>query len=414
MKFPLMSANIKNVFLLIGSIVLGKGIVLLCTPFITRLYDPYLFGILALILSFSRILFVIFSMRYELKFLNVDQEERFSVLQFLNTHVYTLFLLSILVCSLITLGLDKPMYYLMVPFFALVIAMNNIHRFYNVASKNFNKIAVSEVIKGLGQGLIPLLAYFSSLFVPIGLVVSELSGWAGSVFSLSGVKRLTATQKFNTYLSNLKKAYREMLLTGSSKLLNVSTDEIIPIGIGFLFNNELLGLYFVAKKIMAVPISLITRSIGDVTNNAVSEIFLKSGANKAKNYLFKQFRLLVLAGLVFGVGVYFLIDFLIDIFLDEKYEKVSQIIKLSLVYYCGMLMVQPLSNYFNIIGKYKVSLIWDIIRFSLVITSFVVGWLMDLGFDKFILLLSICLFTGYLVFVFLLKFYKIKDDRTRV
>ena len=245
-------------------------------------------------------------------------------------------------------------------------------------------------------------------------MVSELSGWAGSVFSLSGVKRLTATQKFNTYLSNLKKAYREMLLTGSSKLLNVSTDEIIPIGIGFLFNNELLGLYFVAKKIMAVPISLITRSIGDVTNNAVSEIFLKSGANKAKNYLFKQFRLLVLAGLVFGVGVYFLIDFLIDIFLDEKYEKVSQIIKLSLVYYCGMLMVQPLSNYFNIIGKYKVSLIWDIIRFSLVITSFVVGWLMDLGFDKFILLLSICLFTGYLVFVFLLKFYKIKDDRTRV
>lgn len=272
MKFHLKSANIKNVFLLIGSIVLGKGIVLICTPFITRLYEPYLFGILALILSFSRMLSVIFSMRYELKFLNVEQEERFSVLQFLNTHVYLLFLLSVVVSGAIIFGFDQPLYYLLVPIFALLIAWYNIHRFYNVASKKFKQIATSEVVKGISQGLMPLLAFFSALFLPIGLVVSEFTGWIAAVLSLTGIRRIITTEKFSIYKGNLKKNYREMMLTGPAKLLNVSTDEIIPIGIGFLFNNELLGLYFVSRKIMAVPISFITRSIGDVLNNSLSEI----------------------------------------------------------------------------------------------------------------------------------------------
>ena len=404
MKFPLKSANIKNIFLLIGSIVLGKGIVLICTPFITRLYEPYLFGILALILSFSRMLSVIFSMRYELKFLNVELEERFSVLQFLNSHVYILFLISTVVSSLIVFAFDQPLYFLLVPIFALLIAWYNIHRFYNVASKKFKQIATSEVVKGISQGLMPLLAFFSALFLPIGLVVSEFTGWITAVLSLTGIKRIFTTQKYSTYKVNLKKNIKEMMLTGPAKLLNVSTDEIIPIGIGFLFNNELLGLYFVSRKIMAVPISFITRSIGDVLNNSLSEIYLKSGVKKTLAYLLKQLRLLLLAAVVFAVGVYFLIDWAIDLFLGDSYERVSQIIKLSLVYYCSLLVVVPLSNYFNIIGRFNVNLIWDAIRFVLVLLAFGVGWYFDFDFDSFIFLLSAMLFVGYFVFLLLLRF----------
>ncbi|WP_435577581.1 lipopolysaccharide biosynthesis protein [Gilvibacter sp.] len=408
MKSLFRNSNLKNVILLVSSIVIGKGLVLICTPFITRLYDPYLFGILALIMSYGRILAVVFSMRYELKFLNIEESERFNLLRFLNAHVFLFFLLSVLVCGLIVLGFELPMYYLLIPVVALLAAMYETNRMYNVSFKKFTQIAVSEVVRGFNQGLVPLIAFFSALFVPFGLVTAELSGLVGSIFSLAGIKRVSSILHPKKYLSHLKVAYKEMILTGPAKLLNVSTNEIIPIGIGFLYNNELLGLYFVARKIMGVPLSFITKAIFDVLTNSLSEIFLKSGAIKARNYLFRQFKLLLLAGLVFGLGVYLLIDFLVDVFLDESYEKVSQIIKLSLIYYCSLLVVKPLSNYFNIIGKFKVNLIWDSIRFSLVVLSFVIGWIMAIDFDQFIFLLSLFLFAGYLVFVLLLRFYKVE------
>ena len=208
MKFPLKNTNTKNVFLLIGSIVLSKGLVLICTPFITRLYDPYLFGILAFILSFGRILGVIFSMRYELKFLNVDNENRFDLLKFLNAHVYRLFLLSAAVTFLIVFGLDLPKQYLLIPFFALLTCLYEVNRMYNVADKKFNQIAVSEIVRGINQGLVPLIAFFSALFVPIGLVVSELSALIGSIFSMAGHKILTSLQSFTQYKTSLKGAYR--------------------------------------------------------------------------------------------------------------------------------------------------------------------------------------------------------------
>lgn len=408
MKLSFKNSNLRNVVLLIGSIVVGKGLVLICTPFITRLYDPYLFGILALIMSYGRILAVLFSMRYELKFLNVDADNRFFLLRFLNSHVYLLFLLSAVICALLTFLLDLPKYYLVIPLVALLTAFYDVNRMYNVSFKKFNQIAVSEVARGLNQGLVPLIAFFTAFFVPIGLVVSELTAMLSAIFSMAGFKRLLSMLSPKPYLEQLKLAYSEMLLTGPAKLINVSTNEIIPIGIGFLFNNELLGLYFVSRKLMGVPLSFITKAMVDVLNNSLSEIFLKSGAIKARNYLFKQFKLLLLAGLVFGAGVYLLIDFLVDFFLDEKYEMVSQIIKLSLIYYCSLLMVQPLSNYFNIIGKYSVNLFWDSIRFVLVLMSFLIGWIFALSFDEFIFTLSLFLFLGYLVFVLLLRFYKVE------
>lgn len=408
MKLPFKSSNLKNVLLLVGSIAIGKGFVLVCTPLITRLYDPYLFGILALIMSFGRILAVIFSMRYELKFLNVDEENRFGLLKFLNAHVYTFFFLSVVVCSVLTFVLSLPKYYLLIPLVALLTALYDINRMYNVSFKKFNQIAVSEVARGLNQGLVPLIAYFTALFVPIGLIVSEFSALISSIFSLAGLKRIFSMLNLRMYWDQLKGAYKEMLLTGPAKLLNVSTNEIIPIGIGFLYNNELLGLYFVSRKLMGVPLSFITKAMVDVLNNSLSQIFLISGAIKARNYLFKQLGYLFLAALVFGASVYFLIDFLVDVFLDEKYEKVSQIIKLSLVYYCSLLMVQPLSNYFNIIGKFSVNLFWGIVRFVLILLSFVLGWALDLAFDPFIFLLSLFLFLGYLFFVLLLRFYKVE------
>jgi O-antigen/teichoic acid export membrane protein len=403
LKFILHIINEENTILLIASIVIGKGLVILFTPLITKLYEPSAFGILALILSYGNVLGVFMSMRYELKFLNIDKNKRNDLKFFLSTHIVISFILSLFVVIVLVYVFSFPSYILIIPFLAFLNALYEINRMQNVTNKEFKAIALSETLRGANQGIVPLIGFLSKSFAQIGLIISEILARIFSIIALKkSPKKILSLYSLSSYMQYLRLSYKEMLLTGPTKIINVSTNEFIIIGIGFFFSKELLGLYFFARKVVGVPLSFVTKAMGDVINPSISEKFINSGEKEAKNYTIQQLSKLFLYSLVFVVVTLFLVDYVVDIFLDEQYAAVSKIIKYSIIYYFALLIVKPISNYFNIVGRYNFNFIWDITRFLLVLLSFVLAYIFDLDFYIFILILSTALFISYLIFVLVL------------
>lgn len=266
---------------------------LVISPILTRIFPAEAFGELQLFHSIIIILSIISTGCFEYTFVLPKNDKdasllfKFSfILNLLFNLLFYLFIFLIYNFSDLSKGISLIFAWLLPlgVFFnsALNILTHYIIRFeqYGIASRS--KILQSSTIGGAQTGL-----GFTNILSG-GLIIGHILGRMVSTFYLL-VKKKTINLEPSFIKQNLRKVSGKYFETTKflipSNILSYGAIEIPVFIIGALFNQEMLGFYALAFRVLSVPSAFIGNSVGQVFFKQLSDRY--NSQKMIRNFLYK-------------------------------------------------------------------------------------------------------------------------------
>ena len=368
---------LKNTIKIMSSSSLAQLTVICITPLLTQFFSPEEFGIYAFYISVCTIFGSIANGKFDIAIMlpkkNIDSVNIF-ILSILISFTFSILILIVLYLFKNLIFRNEyvvfvKLYYVF-PITIFFIALNSsILSFFNRQTA-YNEIAKNNVIKSTTNS-------FSSLFLGIkkiatGMIIGNLISltvtllvnftYIKNKINKKDIKRTLIISNFIKYIDFIR------FSTISNFFNSVSSFGITTIIILF-FGPKVAGLYFLAEKIFAVPISILTSSISQVYFEKASRLFytdkfellqltLKIQKNIFK-ILFPSLLFLCLLG-----------EILLNI-LGEEWSKAGAILKFISVYILFKNIYSPISHIGDILNKQKQLLLFNFSIFSFQVISFV-------------------------------------------
>jgi O-antigen/teichoic acid export membrane protein len=359
---------------LVSGNTIAQIIPLLAEPFLTRLFPPEDFGLLALFISISSLFAVIATGRYELAIMLPSKEKEainlvsLSFLVTIFTTVLSLLVVWIFngpICRLLNSDSISTYLYL-VPLVVFFTGLTQTLNYWFSRKKQFRKISVARIVQsstaagtGVGSGIMKMGT--------IGLISAQV---LGSVFSAL------------YFLFRFFKADRD-------KLSSINKDEIKSLasrysefprqysGISFLiayyFDNILLGFYSRTFRILTVPLSFIGSAISHVFYQKASVIY-RDGNN------LRKFSLQTLLGTaLIGLPIFAIIILwgpeLFAFVLGKPWREAGVYAQILSPWIFMKFISQPISQIPMIVNKQKLMFIFSLIGILLIFASLAYGGL---------------------------------------
>ncbi len=299
----------------------------------------------------------------------------------------------------------------MIPFSVFIGSIINATQFYFNKYSNYNWMRNSDILKStinsgfsVGFGLLKLLSggliianivgnFLSALYLlaklPKGFFTKIKAG-------LSFVKLSFVAKKYKTYFT----------LYSLSGILNTLVSNGTPIFIIYFFTEKTAGYYFMADKVVSVPISLVVASI--------SKVFYQKGAEL---YREDKTEFLRLIRSIQKKMFYFLLPFLILLTLGSPYffklfgegwEYAGEMVKYFSILVLFKNLISPVGFISNVVNRLDILLYFNIGLAVLRVGTFYLGSLY-FSFENTLLFSAIALSVCYLLFDLVLK-QKIKKE----
>tara|TARA_R110002012_G_scaffold203736_1_gene373134 strand:+ start:17301 stop:18578 length:1278 start_codon:yes stop_codon:yes gene_type:complete len=273
----------------IGSFV-GKMIPFLAMPFLTRLYTPEHFGLLASYLAIVTTLAVVASLRLDVAIPLVADEDEAANLLLLSVLI-TLALTAVLIVIAAILyiavpPLDLPVldFVWLVPIGFLIAGLYSPLKFWSTRARRFNEISWTRISQAIIGTSVSLLSGAFG-YVPIGLLVGNvLNIGSGSLrlgrSALSNDRRRLSAVNVTT----IKKAFRANIkypkFSAPGALFNIAGVQM-PIALIATNNVEAAGFVFITMQIMFAPLKIIGAPL--------SQTFMSRGPEKFKDGTLQSF-----------------------------------------------------------------------------------------------------------------------------
>jgi len=368
---------LKNTIKIMSSSSLAQLTVICITPLLTQFFSPEEFGIYAFYISVCTIFGSIANGKFDIAIMlpkkNIDSVNIF-ILSILISFTFSVLILIVLYLFKNLIFRNEyvvfvKLYYVF-PITIFFIGLNSsILSFFNRQTA-YNEIAKNNVIKSTTNS-------FSSLFLGIKKIASGMI--IGNLISLTvtllvnfsyiknkinkrDIKRTLIISNFIKYIDFIR------FSTISIFFNSVSSFGITTIIILF-FGPKVAGLYFLAEKIFAVPISILTSSISQVYFEKASRLFYRDKFEllqltlKIQKNIFK----ILFPSLLF---LCLLGEILLNI-LGEEWSKAGAILKFISVYILFKNIYSPISHIGDILNKQKQLLLFNFSIFSFQVISFV-------------------------------------------
>ena len=368
---------LKNTIKIMSSSSLAQLTVICITPLLTQFFSPEEFGIYAFYISVCTILGSIANGKFDIAIMlpkkNIDSVNIF-ILSILISFTFSVLILIVLYLFKNLIFRNEyvvfvKLYYVF-PITIFFIGLNSsILSFFNRQTA-YNEIAKNNVIKSTTNS-------FSSLFLGIkkiatGMIIGNLISLTVTLlvnFSYIKNKINKRDIKRTLIISNFIKYIDFIRFSTISNFFNsVSSFGITTIIILF-FGPKVAGLYFLAEKIFAVPISILTSSISQVYFEKASRLFYRDKFEllqltlKIQKNIFK----ILFPSLLF---LCLLGEILLNI-LGEEWSKAGAILKFISVYILFKNIYSPISHIGDILNKQKQLLLFNFSIFSFQVISFV-------------------------------------------
>lgn len=393
----------KNISILAIANISSQIIVLGISPIITRIYNPKDFGILATYTGIVGILGICCTLRYELSIpiLKSRKEVSYAIL------------LSLLILSASTLFLALVFFFLgkelfnflnlpnteilsiLLPAGLFLTGMFNIMTNYAIYEKNFKKISFSKLSNSIFTSFFQLTMF---KFGGISLILGQASGFAAGVLSLSnGVfKRYFF---YNLKLKFVKKfALRHKrfpLYSAPAGLIRVSREYLPILIFSKMFGLTSLGLYFLAQKILQMPLALLGDSIGKVFfANAA-----KAKKNGELNLLTKKFYVnLIKLSFPSILIISMIAPSLFEYVFGQSWQKSGEYARWLGPWVFVIFVSSPLTYLTTILERQKEGFIYQIFAAVLSISSIILGSKIG-NFDTVIKIFAITNFVHRFLFL---------------
>lgn len=273
----------KDTAKLVVATTVAQAITILASPFLTRIYSPEEYGILAAYTSILNIIVVASSFRYEMAIPLPPKEEDAENLLLSSVGLNLIFaLISILGVIIfrnkLTSILNAPnlsKYLWMLPFGVLFYGTYKCFNYWAVRNKRFDLVSKSKVVQSLSSIFTQIASGLMGLGAS-GLIVGQVTGQsAGFTLLAKGLKIKTALKNFYTKRKAIIKTLKEYknfpIYDTPAALLNVISIELPQIMLLSLFSPTIAGLYLLSQKVLGVPLRIIGQSISQVLYGNIKE-----------------------------------------------------------------------------------------------------------------------------------------------
>lgn len=393
----------RGVSILAGGTAFSQFLLAAAAPLLTRLYSPADFGLLAVYAGLLAILGVISSLRYELAIPLPEKDlEAFHLVSLCILIVSGMTVLVILVAIFfgehVAVALGVPVlykYFWLLPISLFLSGTYAVFNFWAIRTKQFSGIAGTKVWQSATTLLVQLILFkLGGMAMLIGTTVGQGVGIAILA------KHLSADSEFEKLnwlkIKQTAKRYRKFPFYSSwAGLFNTAGMQLPPLMFASLFSAGAAGLYFLAHRVLTLPMSLIGNSVGNVFfANAVEAhregqlgILVEQVHDKLAQIAMPPVLVVMLCG-----------PELSALFFGENWRQAGDFAQwLSLPLYTAFI-TSPFSMVFTVIERQRTGLHLQIILLILRISGILLGALLG---D---LLTSVAFFsvgsaTGYLVYI---------------
>ena len=267
--------------MLVGGTAGAQTLLLLAAPILTRLYSPEDFGLLAVYMALMSAVGVIACLRYELAIpLPKSDTEAASVvvLALMVLAVVTLLTAGVLwvggggIAS--ALGVPRLAEILwLLPIGVSLYGIYSVFSHWALRTQSFTSIARTRVSQTVSILAVQLLGFKAG---GIALVIGQAGGQG--IGGLLLIRTAFCNSAFRQWqwsdVWQAKKRFREFpLLSTWSSFLNVVGGQLPPLLFAMLFNASAAGLYALAHRVLAMPMTVVGEAIGKVFFSNAAEAY---------------------------------------------------------------------------------------------------------------------------------------------
>ena len=357
----------RNVGILAGGTALAQALSVLALPFITRLYTPADFSLLAVYTALLGMIGAVACLRFEIAIpLPSDDFEAANLMTlglFFTTIISTfVFLLVVLIPEQIASGLGQPalhVYLWLLPIGVWLTGAFGCVQFWATRRKKFTEIAQTRMTQSVSSVLTQLLMGWLTNSGAMGLLLGQVSGTSVGLIKLGRVawtdlqvhkKHITSNSLDNSFKNN---SHFPKYSTFEA-LANVATEQLPIIIIAATAIGPEAGFALLAMKSAAVPMGLIGSSI--------SQVYLSRAPDELRAGKLPEFTQKILIGLIgSGVGPLvfagILAPTLLPLVFGEQWARAGEIAKLMTPWFILQFLASPLSMVLHVTANQKLAML---------------------------------------------------------
>ena len=403
----------RNVLTLMTGTTIAQAIPVAITPILTRMYTPEEFGIFAVFLSIVSILSSIATGRYERAIMLPPKDNDAINISALCLLILTCFsfLLLVLVVFFGTdisniLGNQQISYWLyFVPLTIFITGMFNVLKYLNIRKKFYKDIAKSDIYKSMSMSVITIaIGFFKS--GAAGLIFGRIISQAFANIRLA--KNIFESHNFNQIkkieITRMAKKYENFpkfsLWAG---MASSSSSDLINILISYIYSIKNLGFYFLPNRVLGLPISFISKSIGSVFFQQASNEKAKTrSAKKIFNNTLKK--LFIISLLIFPI-LFFTIESIFIFVFGENWSVAGTYAKILIPLFFVRFIVSPLSVMNYIFQKNKTDMIWELALLLIHLVVISIAFYLSLSMEQYLRILVVSLSFHYLLLLKIISNY---------
>jgi O-antigen/teichoic acid export membrane protein len=371
----------RKVGLLASGTAASQVITLLILPLLTRLFSPEDFGVLASYMAIIGVVSAVSGLRYEMAIPLATSD----------LQAFQLLLLSlglVLVCAVVTTGLVMliPAHVLplggikwLIPVGIVSVGVYQALSYWALRNKAYKDLAKTKFSQGIGRAVTQIGAGLLGAGAP-GLAIGEVVGRSAGLLRLGWGERdhFRECRNRTTYddLFASARAYREFpIMVAPASLLNSAGLQVPTLLIASFYGPMVAGWYFVAQRIVALPVQMIARAVGDAFLAEAPEMARQDPA-KLQRMFHRVSNNMLLVGALPAVFLIAVSPWALPWAFGSDWKTSAVFLQLLTVPYLLALAYSPIN--FAIIGRNDCALVWSAFRLLTtavsVIVSHVLGW----------------------------------------
>lgn len=409
---------VKNSFVLI----IGTGIaqlipVLLQFP-LRQFFTPEEFGVFAVYYSIVSVLAILANFRYASTVVIPEKDN--DGLNLLAGSILLSLIFSIVV-FLIFVFFSKPLiiyfefpsalnkWIMLIPISIFLVSSHMSFSYWLTRKKKFKGLAINKVSRRSSEGISQFL--FGLNKTNGGLVIGTLIGDIFNFFTYLFQVKKSLSNKEPISLERIKKQLKRYIDFPKYSLVPGFLDTfslVLPVFIiTSLYSEKITGQYDLTVKILSVPLALVSLAISQVLIQKISE--LKNQKKKIVPTIKNTF--LGLSALsIIGVLVFYIWGETIFTFaFGDEWKLAGTLSEILVITYGIRFIVSPLTATFIALEKVKISSIWQVCYFLIILSLYL---LKEINIETFIMYYVIVDVFAYFIYSILILRISIKNDKS--
>ena len=348
----------------------GQLIFLGFSPIFMRLFTPEAFGNLALVMSISAIVAIVITLRYEMAIPIATDDKKAINLFILSIGLSTIFTIVLLIFFLlfkttIMSFLNFPEFKILffIPLTAFIEATINTFHYWFIREKRFAIPSISRTLFYSGMVGTQFLLFFTINEKIIALLTGLI---AGQIFSLLFLvitffkegNNIFLYINFNRIFKEAKKFKKFPLFSTWNAGINTLARNLPPILLNLFFTKAIVGQFYIAMRLMNIPLNILQSSVSQVFYQRVSELL----KNKQPLKQFFNTTVLKLGAIIIVplLIVFFWGESILSYILGDKWKLAGQLTSILVPLYFFRFIISPVSIIFTATGKQHFVLVWQI------------------------------------------------------